>query len=88
MMILICVKQHLSNIWISGHEKVKWHLRWVEEKRCLQKACICKGDGSYGWDYIGENKNDKEVRWNKHNNATKSPEPTKQLKSSIDHCFT
>ena len=62
----------------------------AEFKKSLafKKACICKGDGSYGWDYIGENTNDEEVTWNKPNNATKSPEPTKQLKNSIGHCFT
>ena len=30
MMMLICIKQHLSNIWISIHEKVKQHSGWVE----------------------------------------------------------
>ena len=25
MMMLICIKQHLSNIWSSIHEKVKQH---------------------------------------------------------------
>ena len=34
------VKQHLSNIWSSIHEKVKQHWGWVEKKCCLQKnAC-------------------------------------------------
>ena len=35
MMILTCIKQHLSNIWNSIHEKVKQHWDWVERKRCL-----------------------------------------------------
>ena len=35
MMILICIKQHLSNIWSSIHEKVKQHWGWVEKKRYL-----------------------------------------------------
>ena len=35
MIILICIKQHLSNIWSSIHEKVKQHWGWVEKKRCL-----------------------------------------------------
>ena len=33
MMMLIYIKQHLSNTWRSIHEKVKQHL--VEKKGCL-----------------------------------------------------
>ena len=41
MMMLIYIKQHLSNIWNSIHEKSKQHLGWAEKKHCLQKkACI------------------------------------------------
>ena len=32
MMVVICTKQHLSNIWSSVHEKVKQHWGWVEKK--------------------------------------------------------
>ena len=35
MMMLKYVKQHLSNIWSSIHEKVKQHWSWAEKKRCL-----------------------------------------------------
>ena len=35
MIVLICIKQHLSNIWSSIHEKVKQHWGWVEKRRCL-----------------------------------------------------
>ena len=31
MMILICIKQHLSKIWSLIHEKVKGHWDWVEK---------------------------------------------------------
>ena len=31
MMMLICIKQYLSNIWSSIHEKVKQHLGWGEK---------------------------------------------------------
>ena len=34
MMSLICIKQHLSNIWSSVYEKVRQHWGWVEKKRC------------------------------------------------------
>ena len=35
MMMLLCIKQYLSNTWSSIHEKVKQHWDWVEIKRCL-----------------------------------------------------
>ena len=31
MIILVCLKQHLSNIWNSIQEKVKQHWDWVEK---------------------------------------------------------
>ena len=31
MMILTCIKQRLSYIWSSIHEKVKQHWGWVEK---------------------------------------------------------
>ena len=33
--MLICIKQQLSNIWSSIHEKVKQHWGWVGKKHCL-----------------------------------------------------
>ena len=35
MIMLIGIKQHLSNIWSSIHEKVKQQLGWVEKTCCL-----------------------------------------------------
>ena len=35
MMMVICIKQHLSNIWSSIHEKVKQRGAWVEKKCCF-----------------------------------------------------
>ena len=35
IMMVICVKQHLSNIWSSFHEKVKQHWGWAVKKHCL-----------------------------------------------------
>ena len=40
MMMLICIKQHLSNIWSSIHEKVKQHWGWVEKKALLIKKSV------------------------------------------------
>ena len=38
-MIVICIKQHLSNIWSSIHEKVKQHWGWFQKRR-YKKVCI------------------------------------------------
>ena len=35
MMMLICVKQHLSNTWSSVHEKAEQHWDLVLKKYCL-----------------------------------------------------
>ena len=35
MMMLICIKDDLSNIWSLTHQKVKKHWDWVEKTRCL-----------------------------------------------------
>ena len=40
MLIYIGIKQYLSNIWSSIHEKVKQHWGWVEEKRCLWRKRV------------------------------------------------
>ena len=37
MTILICIKQHLRNIWSPIHENVKQHWVWVETKVLLIK---------------------------------------------------
>ena len=35
MMMVICIKLYLSNIWGSVLEKVKQHWGWAEKKHCL-----------------------------------------------------
>ena len=44
LMMNICIKQHLTNIWNSIQEKIKQHWGWVGKKGCLWKkaACICR----------------------------------------------
>ena len=37
IMMVMCIKQHLSNIGSSIHKKVKQRWGWVEKKRCLYK---------------------------------------------------
>ena len=49
---------------------------------------IYKGVCSCQSRYIGETKRNAEVRWNEHNNLTKSSEPSKHLRCNINHCFT
>ena len=36
--MVVCIKQHLSNIWISIHENVKQH--WGEKKRVPNKKSM------------------------------------------------
>ena len=36
----VSIKQHLSNIWRSIHEKVKQHWGWVEKSVAYKKAFI------------------------------------------------
>ena len=43
---------------------------------------------SCGSGCIGETKRNAKVRWNEYNNLTKSTEPSKHLRSNINHYFT
>ena len=44
IMMALCIKQHLSNIWSSICEKVEQHWGWVEKKWLLiKKDCISVG---------------------------------------------
>ena len=60
----------------------------IKDKNDYKSRVIYKGDCSCGSRYIGENKRNAEVRWNEHNNPTKSTEPSKHLRSNINHYFT
>ena len=40
MMMVICIKQHLSNIWSSIYENVRLHWGWVKKSIGSKKACI------------------------------------------------
>ena len=41
IIMVICIKQHLSNIWSSICETIKQHWGWIEKTCCfLKKACI------------------------------------------------
>ena len=59
------------------------------KKKSDYKSCgIYKGYCSCGSRYIGKIKRNAKVRWNEHNNPTKSSEPSKHLRSNISQCFT
>ena len=60
----------------------------LKDKSDYKSCVIYKGDCSCGSRYIGEAKHNAEVRWNEHNNPTKSSEPSKHLRSNINHHFT
>ena len=59
----------------------------LKDKNDYKSCVIYKGDCSCGSRYIGETKRNAEVRWNEHNNPTKSSEPSKHLRSNINHYF-
>ena len=40
--LVLCIKQHLSNIWNSIDRKAKQHCRWVEKELLIKKACSIK----------------------------------------------
>ena len=73
---------------------ITWKTRNIQSLFPLQKKSnykpyvIYKGDCSCGSHYIGETKRNTKVRWNKHNNSTKSLEPSKYLRSNINRYFT
>ena len=41
-MMVICIKQHLNNIWGSIHEKVKQYWGWVEKSIAYKKSVYIK----------------------------------------------
>ena len=56
--------------------------------KTITNRVIYKGDCSCGTRYIGETKLNADVRWNEHNDLTKSWQPSKHLLSNINHHFT
>ena len=60
----------------------------LKDKNDYKSCVIYKGDCFCGSRYIGESKRNAEVRWNEHNNPTKSSEPSKHFRNNINHYFT
>ena len=71
-------------MWKTRHT---WSLFPLKDKNNYKLCVIYKGDCSCGSSYISETKH-AEVRWNEHNNSTKSSESSKHLQCNINHCFT
>ena len=65
-----------------------WSLFPLKEKNDYKSCVIYKGDYSCGSRYIAETKRNAGVRWNEHNNPTKSSELSKQFRSNMKHYFT
>ena len=63
------------------------YLFLLKDKNDYKSCIIYKGDCSCGSPYIGETKR-KLVRWDEHNNPTKSLESSKHFCYNIDHCLT
>ena len=42
IIMVISIKQHLSNIWSSVHEEVKQHYGWVKKKHVMAPVAISK----------------------------------------------
>ena len=52
MVILICIKQHLSNIWSSVYKNVKQHWCWVEKSVAYRKYVKPGNDAQQCWSGI------------------------------------
>ena len=48
IMMLICIKQRVSNIWSSVHEKVMQHWDWFKKKSVAYKKA-CNAFSGYFW---------------------------------------
>ena len=59
----------------------------LKDKNDYKFFVIYKVDCYCGSCYIDETKRNAEARWDKHINPTKSSEPSKQLRSNINHYF-
>ena len=79
---------------ISFRMVITWKTRNIrsmfpsKEKNDYKSWVIYKRDCSCDSRCIGETKRNAEVRWNKHNNPTKSSVPSKHLRSNINLYFT
>ena len=88
------LKKFRKNTNNSFRMAIIWKTRNIRSLFLLQdkndyKSCVIYiGDCSCGSRYIGETKRNAEVRWNEHNNPTKSSESSQHLRSNISHCFT
>ena len=73
--MVICIKQHLSNIWSSILEEVKQHWGWVEKKKALLIKKVCIGRIAFcllfAFYSIGNQKKKKKYKYNLENEINK-----------------
>ena len=69
------------------NQKYNILVSFIKDKSSYKSCANYKGDCSCGSRYIGETKCNAEVRWNQHNNPSKSSEPPKYLRININHFF-
>ena len=94
----IKLKHFLKKIHKFTNNSVRMVITWKTRNiRCLfplkiktitNRVLSIKELFSCGSRYIDETKRNAEVRWNERNNPTKSSEPSKHLRSNINHYFT
>ena len=82
-------KHFLEKFYKFTNNSFRMVITWKQSFKSEYKSCVIyKGDCPCGWRYIGETKNNAEVRWNEHNNPTRSSEPSNHLQSNMNHYFT
>ena len=77
----------VSDLQQQGKQEISDPCFFKKDKNNYKSCARYKEDCSCGSCYISENKHNTEVRWNEHNNPTKSSEPSEHLLHNIDHCF-
>ena len=88
------LKKFHKSIKISFRIVITWKARntqslfSLKDKNDFKLCVIYKCDCFCGSRYIGEIKRIAEVRWNEHNNPTKSTESSRDLQSNMNYYFT
>ena len=78
----------MQTLRLCPYVEVKKEIKLPVKDNNYKSSVAYEGDCSCGSHYIGETKRNTNVRWNRHNNSTKSSEPWKHLRSSINHYIT
>ena len=91
-MVIFIVEKEYHNVAMNDNnaENVEIYDPFfpLKDKNNYKSCVIYKGDCSCGSRYIGETKGNAKVRWNEHNNLTKSSDPSKHIRNNINHYYT